>query len=74
MEEARKYRRYCYHGQYVPNIHMLHNIVLIPIVTSPLASSMFAPGINQIAESLDTTSQAVIACQTGFVIMLGIGP
>lgn len=35
---------------------------------------MFAPGIDQIAESLDTTAQAVIACQTGFVIMLGIGP
>lgn len=35
---------------------------------------MFAPGIKQIAEDLDTTEKAIIACQTGFVIMLGIGP
>jgi MFS family permease len=35
---------------------------------------MFAPGIKQIAESLDTTENGVIGCQTGFVIMLGVGP
>ncbi|KAF7884283.1 uncharacterized protein EAF02_004619 [Botrytis sinoallii] len=54
----------------------LGNIAVIATmaILSPLASSMFAPGINQIAESLDTTAQAVIACQTGFVVMLGIGP
>lgn len=35
---------------------------------------MFAPGIDQIAESLQASRNAVIGCQTGFVIMLGIGP
>jgi MFS family permease len=43
-------------------------------VLSPLASSMFTPGIDQIAESLETTSETVVACTTGFVIMLGIKP
>jgi hypothetical protein len=43
-------------------------------VLSPLASSMFTPGIDQIATGLNTTTDAVIACTTGFVIMLGIGP
>lgn len=44
------------------------------VVLSPLASSMFAPGIQQIAKSFKTTQSAVIACQTGYVVMLGIGP
>jgi MFS family permease len=35
---------------------------------------MFAPGIKQIAKSLDASENGVIGCQTGFVIMLGIGP
>jgi MFS family permease len=35
---------------------------------------MFAPGIQRIADSLNTTESAVIACQTGYVIMLGVGP
>ena len=35
---------------------------------------MFAPGIQQIAESLETSEEAVIACQTGYVVMLGVGP
>jgi MFS family permease len=35
---------------------------------------MFAPGIDQIAESLQTSRNSVIGCQTGFVIMLGVGP
>lgn len=43
-------------------------------ILSPLASSMFTPGIQQIAEGLDTDENTVIACTTGFVIMLGIGP
>jgi predicted MFS family arabinose efflux permease len=43
-------------------------------VFSPLASSMFAPGIRQIAKSFDASGNEVIACQTGFVVMLGIGP
>ncbi|CAK3806823.1 transporter mfs2 [Lecanosticta acicola] len=43
-------------------------------ILSPLASSMFTPGISQIAEGLDTTEDSVIACTTGFVVMLGVGP
>jgi MFS family permease len=44
------------------------------IVLSPLASSMFAPGIDEIAEDLKVKRNSVIGCQTGFVIALGIGP
>lgn len=43
-------------------------------VLSPLASSMFAPGIDQIAADLKTSRNSVIGCQTGFVVMLGVGP
>ncbi|CAL3963045.1 unnamed protein product, partial [Diplocarpon coronariae] len=35
---------------------------------SPLASSMFAPGIEQIAKSLHASPNGVIGCQTGFVV------
>lgn len=44
------------------------------LVLSPLASSMFTPGINQIAEDLKTTPQAIVGATTGFVILQGIGP
>ncbi|KAJ4345354.1 uncharacterized protein N0V89_011484 [Didymosphaeria variabile] len=43
-------------------------------IVSPLVSSMFTPGIVEIAEDLNTSPTAVIATTTGFVIMLGIGP
>lgn len=43
-------------------------------VMSPLASSMFTPGINQIAEDLKTEPNTVIAATTGFVVFLGFGP
>jgi len=43
-------------------------------ILSPLASSMFTPGIDQIAESLNTSPSTVIGCTTGFVVMLGVGP
>ncbi|RDW85099.1 membrane transporter-2 [Coleophoma cylindrospora] len=54
----------------------LGNIAVIAsmAIFSPLASSMFAPGIDQIAESLHVDKNSVIGCQTGFVVMLGIGP
>lgn len=54
----------------------MRNIATIAAMSilSPLASSMFTPGIDQIAEGLDTTPSTVIGCTTGFVIMLGIGP
>jgi hypothetical protein len=43
-------------------------------ILSPLASSMFTPGIQQIADDLQTTSSVVIGCTTGFVVFLGLGP
>ncbi|KAF2707724.1 MFS general substrate transporter [Pleomassaria siparia CBS 279.74] len=43
-------------------------------ILSPLASSMFTPGIAQIAKDLDTSTTSVIGTTTGFVVMLGIGP
>lgn len=43
-------------------------------VMSPLASSMFAPGIDQIASDLGVDQAAVIGATTGFVICLGLGP
>lgn len=49
-------------------------IIALMAILSPLASSMFTPGISQIAEDLKTTEQAVIATTTGYVIMLGLGP
>lgn len=35
---------------------------------------MFTPGIEQIADDLDTTTNTVVATTTGFVTMLGVGP
>ena len=49
-------------------------IIAFMAILSPLASSMFTPGIAQVAEDLKCSTQAVIATTTGFVIMLGIGP
>lgn len=43
-------------------------------VMSPLASSMFTPAILQIAQSLHTDEQHIIATTTGYVVMLGVGP
>jgi MFS family permease len=43
-------------------------------ILSPLASSMFTPGIEQVAEDLEADQQSVVATTTGFVIMLGFGP
>ncbi|KAJ4382973.1 hypothetical protein N0V86_002200 [Didymella sp. IMI 355093] len=52
------------------------NVVVIAgmSILSPLVSSMFTPGIAQIAEDLNTTTTAVIGTTTGYVVMLGIGP
>lgn len=35
---------------------------------------MFTPGIQQIADGLNTSIESVLATTTAFVIMLGIGP
>ena len=49
-------------------------IIALMAILSPLASSMFTPGISQVAEDLQCSEKAVIATTTGFVIMLGLGP
>ena len=35
---------------------------------------MFTPGIGEIAQDLNTTTDSVVGATTGFVVMLGIGP
>ena len=54
----------------------LTNVAIISLmaIMSPLASSMFTPGIDQIAEDLKTAPDTVIGATTGFVVLLGIGP
>ena len=49
------------------------NVVVITImaIMTPLASSMFTPGINQIAEELNATQEQVVGVTTGFVVMMG---
>ncbi|KAL9127889.1 MAG: hypothetical protein Q9217_003325 [Psora testacea] len=49
-------------------------IIALMAVLSPLASSMFTPGISQIAKDLQTGETAVVGAATGFVVCLGIGP
>ncbi|KAL9104848.1 MAG: hypothetical protein Q9163_000234 [Psora crenata] len=48
-------------------------IISLMSVLSPLASSMFTPGISQIAEDLQTAEPVVVGATTGFVFSLGIG-
>ena len=38
-------------------------VIAIMAILSPLASSMFTPGIDQIADGLDTTPDMVIGCK-----------
>lgn len=68
-EDADNPRQWTY-GMKIKNMGVIATMAIL----SPLASSMFTPGIDQIAEGLDTTPETVIACTTGFVIMLGLGP
>ena len=49
-------------------------IIALMSILSPLASSMFTPGIAQVADDLGVEVEQVIATTTGFVIMLGFGP
>lgn len=35
---------------------------------------MFTPGIDQIAQDLNTSGDMVVGATTGFVVFLGIGP
>jgi multidrug resistance protein len=52
------------------------NVFLIAsmAILAPLASSMFAPGIDEIAQGLHTSIESVIACTTAHVVCQGIGP
>ncbi|CAN8095663.1 unnamed protein product [Discula destructiva] len=54
----------------------LSNVAVIAsmAILSPLASSMFTPGIQEIADGLHTSPDTVIGATTGFVVMLGLGP
>ncbi|KAF2099851.1 membrane transporter [Rhizodiscina lignyota] len=54
----------------------LANVAVIASMSilSPLASSMFTPGIQEIADDLGTDTSTVIGATTGFVVFLGIGP
>lgn len=63
----------CMSSSYHPTKPLQKNIDYLSVL-SPLVSSMFTPGIAQIAEDLDTTTTAVIGTTTGYVVMLGIGP
>jgi len=50
-----------------PRSKKLANVAIIAAMSilSPLASSMFTPGIDQIAEGLNSTPENVIWCTTG---------
>ncbi|KAF2026014.1 MFS general substrate transporter [Setomelanomma holmii] len=49
-------------------------VIALMSILSPLVSSMFTPGIDEIAKDLHCSTIAVIGTTTGFVVMLGIGP
>lgn len=49
-------------------------IIAFMAIVSPLASSMFTPGISQIAKDLNASETEIIATTTGFVIFMGLGP
>jgi multidrug resistance protein len=59
-----------------PRSKKLCNVAIIACMSilSPLTSSIFTPGIHQIADGLHTTPDRIIATTTGFLIMLGLGP
>ncbi|TKX22071.1 MFS transporter-like protein 103 [Elsinoe australis] len=59
-----------------PRRRKMVNVTVIAMMSilSPLASSAFTPGLQQIADDLGTDVNTVIGSTTGFVILLGIGP
>ncbi|PNS19288.1 hypothetical protein CAC42_2465 [Sphaceloma murrayae] len=59
-----------------PRRRKMVNVTVIAMMSilSPLASSAFTPGLQQIADDLGTDVNTVIGTTTGFVICLGIGP
>lgn len=57
-----------------PQNTVVHSNMTRTLVLSPLVSSMFTPGIDEIAKDLNCSTIAVIGTTTGFVVMLGVGP
>jgi multidrug resistance protein len=59
-----------------PRSKKLVNVAIIASMSiiSPLASSIISPGMDHIADSLDTKEEFVLASTTAFVLMLGLGP
>ncbi|KAF4551319.1 Efflux pump vrtL-like protein 3 [Elsinoe fawcettii] len=59
-----------------PRRRKMINVFVIAMMSilSPLASSAFTPGLQQIADDLGTEVNTVIGTTTGFVVCLGIGP
>ncbi|KAG8631565.1 hypothetical protein KVT40_000705 [Elsinoe batatas] len=59
-----------------PRRRKMVNVFVIAMMSilSPLASSAFTPGLQQIADDLGTDKNTVIGTTTGFVVCLGIGP
>lgn len=49
-------------------------VIFLMAILSPLTSSIFAPAIDQISEEFGVGKQLMIGAQTGFVVMLGLGP
>lgn len=50
------------------------SIIAAMSILSPLASSVYNPAIKNIALSLHTTEEKVIATNTGYIVLLGLGP
>jgi multidrug resistance protein len=77
VEEDGQRRRDRVDVQYVFNAYCvvdMHLLTCVATVLSPLVSSMFTPGIDEIADDLKCSTTAVIGTTTGFVVMLGVGP
>ena len=49
-------------------------LVFIIGLMLPMASSIIAPGLQNIAEDYGTDQRVAVGAQAGFVCMLGIGP
>jgi multidrug resistance protein len=75
MEEDGECGCHCTNEQYGHTLQAPEVLLMwIFTVVSPLVSSMFTPGIDEIAKDLNCSTTAVIGTTTGFVVMLGIGP
>lgn len=62
-------REWSLHRKYIQVL-----IISIIALIGPMASSIIAPALDEMAESFHASTQAVLAGQSVFVCMLGIGP